>query len=234
MMKKVVVGISGGVDSSVVALLLKQQGYTVIGITFMFTDDFNAEDAINVCKKIDIEHHILDYRKEFKEKVIDKFINDYSIGITPNPCIMCNKYIKFEFLYQKMLEFDCDYIATGHYAKILDGKLYKSKDLNKDQTYFLSQLTNKQLSKILFPLEGLSKDEVRNIAKVNNLINAEKKDSFDVCFINSNFKEYISNKLPYKKGPIINIENNKIIGQHNGLMNYTIGQRRGLNIGGND
>lgn len=232
-MKKVVIGISGGVDSSVSAILLKEQGYEVIGLTFIFTDNFDTTDAIRVCEKLNIEHHIIDYRTEFKRIVIDNFINDYNCGITPNPCILCNKEVKFNFLYQKMLEYNCDYIATGHYAKIIDGNLYKSEDLNKDQTYFLAQLSREQLSKLLLPLEGITKDKVREIARKNNLINADRKDSTDICFITSNFKDYMSDKLTNKEGNIININNNKVIGKHNGLTRYTIGQRKGLNIGGN-
>ncbi|MBE6146988.1 MAG: tRNA 2-thiouridine(34) synthase MnmA [Firmicutes bacterium] len=231
-MKKVIIGISGGVDSSVAAVLLKEQGYEVIGVTFIFTDDFDTTDAIKVCEKIGIEHHIIDYRDIFKRTVIDKFINDYNKGITPNPCILCNREIKFNFLYQNMLKLDCDYIATGHYAKIIDGKLYKSEDLNKDQTYFLAQLTNEQLNRLILPLEGIDKEQVREIAKQHNLITADKKDSTDVCFINDKFKEYINNKVENKKGKVINVEDSSIIGEHNGLKCYTIGQRRGLNIGG--
>lgn len=232
-MKKVVIGISGGVDSSVAAILLKKQGYEVIGVTFIFTDDFDVSDAIDVCKKIGIEHHIEDYRDIFKETVINKFIDDYNTGITPNPCVLCNREVKFNFLYQNMLKYECDYIATGHYAKIKDGKLYRSKDLNKDQTYFLAQLTKEQLNRIILPLEGIEKDEVRKIAKEYELVNALKKDSTDVCFINSNFKDYISTKISnILPGDIINIDTNEVIGKHNGLHKYTMGQRKGLDIGG--
>ena len=233
-MKRVVIGISGGVDSSVSAVLLKQQGYEVIGLTFIFTDDFDPIDAIRVCEKLNIEHHIVDYRDEFKKIVIDSFINDYKRGVTPNPCVLCNKEVKFNFLYQKMLEYNCDYISTGHYAKIIDGQLYKSEDLNKDQTYFLAQLSNEQLSKLLLPLEGITKDRVRKIAKENDLINADRKDSTDVCFITSNFKDYMNNNINTEVGNVIDVESKKIIGKHNGLSKYTIGQRRGLNIGGTD
>lgn len=231
-MKKIVIGISGGVDSSVAAVLLKQQGYEVIGLTFIFTDDFDTTDAIKVCEKLNIEHHVIDYRSEFKKTIIDSFIDDYNRGITPNPCVLCNREVKFNFLYQKMLEYDCDYIATGHYAKVKDGKLYKSSDLNKDQTYFLAQLSRKQLDKLLLPLEGITKDKVREIARENNLINADRKDSTDVCFITSNFKDYMSDKLDKKEGNIVVMDTNQIIGKHNGLTKYTIGQRKGLNIGG--
>ena len=231
-MKKVVVGISGGVDSSVAVLLLKQQGYEVIGITFIFTDNFDSNEAVKVCENLGIEHHIIDYRKEFKETVINSFINDYNRGITPNPCVLCNKEVKINFLYQKMLEYSCDYMATGHYAKIIGGKLYKSEDLSKDQTYFLAQLSEEQLSKLLLPLEGITKERVREIAKENNLINADKKDSTDVCFITSNFKDYMDNVINNVEGDIIDIATNKVIGRHTGLSKYTIGQRKGLNIGG--
>lgn len=231
-MKKVVVGISGGVDSSVAAYLLKNDGFEVIGITFRFTEEFDPTDAIETCKKLNIEHHILDYRSIFKELVIDKFINDYKNGLTPNPCVLCNRLIKLNFLYDAMIKYNADYFATGHYARVIDGKLYKSKDLNKDQTYFLSNITKEQLNKVIFPLDNIGKEKVREIATNAGLINANKKDSTDVCFINSNFKEYIKSKLNNNKGLVINIETNEIIGEHNGLFTYTIGQRRGINIGG--
>lgn len=231
-MSKVVVGISGGVDSSVAAYLLKEKGYEVIGVTFIFTNDFDSNDAIEVCKKLNIEHHILDYKNIFKEKVIDNFINDYNSGITPNPCILCNRFVKFNFLYESMIEFNADYFATGHYARVNNGRLYKSVDLNKDQTYFLSNITKEQLNKVIFPLDGIDKEKVRLIAKKLGLINALKKDSTDVCFITTNFKDYMKDKLNNKVGKVINVVNNQIIGEHDGLNNYTIGQRRGLNIGG--
>ncbi len=231
-MKKIVVGISGGVDSSVAAHLLKSDGFEVIGITFRFTEEFDPHDAIETCKKLNIEHHILDYRKIFKELVIDKFINDYKTGLTPNPCVLCNRLIKLNFLYDAMVKYNADYFATGHYARVIEGKLFKSNDLNKDQTYFLSNITKEQLNKVIFPLDNIGKEKVREIANDEGLINANKKDSTDICFINSNFKEYIKSKLNNNKGPVINIETNEIIGEHNGLFTYTIGQRRGINIGG--
>jgi len=232
-MKKVIVGISGGVDSSVVAILLKEKGYEVIGVTFIFTDNFDTNDAKIVCEKLGIEHHIFDYRDIFKETVIDKFLLDYKSGLTPNPCVLCNKQVKFNFLYQKMLELNCDYIATGHYAKIENGKLYVSEDLNKDQTYFLAGLPKEKLSKLLLPLEGITKTQVREIASKYDLITANKKDSTDVCFINGNFKDYMNDKIKNQSGNVIDITTNKIIGRHDGLTKYTIGQRKGLNIGGN-
>ncbi len=231
-MKKVLVGISGGVDSSVAALLLKEQGYEVVGITLVFTDDFDSTNAKKVCESLNIEHHIVDYREKFKETIIKSFINDYSSGITPNPCVRCNRDVKINLLYNKMLELKCDFIATGHYAKKVGDKLYKSSDLNKDQTYFLAQVKKEQLDRILLPLEGINKERVREIALNNNLVTASLKDSTDVCFINSNFKEYISRSINYKKGDVVSVIDNKIVGKHEGLEYYTIGQRKGLNIGG--
>lgn len=233
-MKKVIVGLSGGVDSATAAALLKEQGYEVIGVTFVFTEDFNPSDAINVSKKLNIEHHIIEYKDLFKEKVINKFITDYKNGITPNPCILCNREVKFNFLYQQMQQLNCDYIATGHYAKIIDGSLFKSADLKKDQTYFLAQLTKEQLSKLILPLEGITKDKVREIARKYDLEVADKKDSTDVCFITTNFKEYINKQIENKIGDVVDVKSNKKIGEHTGLMQYTIGQRKGLNLGGQD
>lgn len=146
---------------------------------------------------------------------------------------MCNRYVKLNFLYEQMIKHNCDYMATGHYAKQVDGKLYKSVDQNKDQTYFLCEMTNDQLSRILFPLEGIDKAKVRKIAEENDLENASKKDSTDVCFINNTFKDYISNNIKDSNGDVIDVSTNKKVGEHNGLFHYTIGQRRGLNIGGN-
>lgn len=231
-MKKVLLGMSGGVDSTVAAILLIEQGYEVIGITFKFNEYFDSSDAIKIAKSLNIKHYVIDYTEIFKEKVIDKFISDYNSGLTPNPCILCNREVKFKFLYDNMKKYDCDYIATGHYARIIDGRLYKSNDLNKDQTYFLSQLTNKQLSHLILPLEGINKDKVREIANKYNLINANKKDSYDICFITDKFKDFMDKESKSISGDIINVIDGKIIGKHKGLNNYTIGQRKGLNIGG--
>ena len=231
-MKKVVIGMSGGVDSSVAALLLQKQGYEVIGITFKFIDEFDASDAKRICDKLNIKHYIVDYKKQFKEQIIDKFLEDYKSGITPNPCVLCNKLFKINFLYEEMKKLGADYIATGHYAKIEDGKLFKSIDKNKDQTYFLSQVSHEQLSHLLLPLEGIEKSIVREIAKENGFFNAEKKDSLDVCFITNSFKDYIREKINNKPGKIIDIDTNKVLATHEGLSFYTIGQRKGLNIGG--
>lgn len=233
-MKRVIIGMSGGVDSSVAIILLKEMGYEVVGVTFKFIDDFDTKDAEEVAKKLSIEHHVIDYRDKFKNKVIDKFINDYSCGLTPNPCINCNRVCKFKYLFENMKKYNCDYIATGHYAKIKDSKIYRSIDLNKDQSYFLYNLPKEYLSKIIFPLEGIDKNMVREIAAKNNLVVANKKDSYDVCFINTSFKDFISNNTKTAPGEVIDVKTNKVVGKHKGLENYTIGQRKGLNIGGTE
>ena len=225
---------SGGVDSSAAVILLQNMGYEVVGLTFQFIDDFDPTDAIEVAKKLSIEHHVADYRKEFKKEVIDEFINDYSKGLTPNPCVHCNKVCKFKFLFDNMEKYNCDYIATGHYANLKDNKLYKSVDDNKDQSYFLYNLPKDKLNKIIFPLEGLTKDQVREVANSKELVNAHKKDSFDVCFINGSFNKYMFEQVKQHPGDVINIDTNEVIGKHKGLMYYTIGQRRGLDIGGTE
>ena len=231
-MKRILLGMSGGVDSSAAVILLQEKGYEVVGITFRFIDDFDPSDAIKVAEKLSIEHHVVDYRKEFKELVINKFLSDYENGLTPNPCVNCNKVCKFKYLFLNMEKYNCDYVATGHYANIKNNKLYRSIDLNKDQSYFLCNLTSLQLSKVIFPLEGLNKDEVRKVAEEANLANSQKKDSYDVCFINDSFREYMNKNIKQQPGDVVDIKTNKVIGKHKGLTNYTIGQRRGLDIGG--
>ena len=252
-MKTVVVGISGGVDSSVAAILLKNQGYNVIGL-FMrnwdstLNNDFlgnpnlnnnicpqeeDYNDAVKVCKKIGIPLHRIDFVKEYWNYVFTYFLDELKKGRTPNPDVMCNKYIKFDMFAKKARELGADYIATGHYARMIDGKLYKGKDLNKDQTYFLSQVSKEQLKNVLFPVGELEKSEVRKIAYEYDLITADKKDSTGICFIGErNFKHFLENYLPNDPGDIVDIETGKVLGRHVGLMYYTIGQRRGLNIGG--
>ncbi len=256
MNKTVVVGISGGVDSAVSAYLLKQQGYNVIGVFMQNWDSFINQEknyesihdkcdaqidfdiAIEIGKQLDIPIYKVEFIKEYWEYVFKYFIDEYKKGRTPNPDVLCNKYIKFEmFLKYAFDNFKCDYIATGHYAKIIkkDNNFCLSlcKDENKDQTYFLCQINKNYLSKIIFPLENLTKNEVRNIAKEINLINSEKKDSTGICFIGErNFRNFLNNYIPNQPGQIIDITNNKIIGKHNGVMYYTIGQRKGLNLGG--
>ena len=251
---KVIVGISGGVDSSVAALLLKNQGYEVEGLFMRNWDssinndilgnpnlnnnicpqeeDYN--DAVMVCKTLEIPLHRIDFVKEYWDYVFEYFLDELKKGRTPNPDIMCNKYIKFDYFKKEAEKLGADYIATGHYAKIENGYLMIPKDTNKDQTYFLSQLTKEQLSNVLFPLQDMNKDEVRKIALENNLITAKKKDSTGICFIGErNFKKFLSNYLPNQKGDVVDIKTNKKVGEHIGLMYYTIGQRKGLDIGGN-
>lgn len=238
--QRVIVGMSGGVDSSVVAFLLKNQGYDVIGLHMKSSNEESAlDDEINVkniCEKFDIECHVVDYKDEM-QYVKDYFISEYAQGRTPNPCVVCNQFVKFKPFIEFAEKMDADYFATGHYA-IIEHKnnkhtLKKAIDEQKDQTYFLNQLSQSQLEKVLFPLGNLTKTEVRRIAEENNLINAHKKDSFDVCFVGSQkFKDYINEKYPQKPGDVVNILNGKIIGKHDGVAKFTIGQRKGLGIGG--
>lgn len=253
-MKKVVIGMSGGVDSSVAAILLKKQGYDVIGLFMRNWDssinndilgnpDLNSDicpqekdynDALKVCEKIGIPLHRIDFVKEYWDYVFAYFLDELKRGRTPNPDIMCNKYIKFDMFAKEARKLGADYIATGHYARLKDGKLLRGIDQNKDQTYFLSQLSSKQLENVLFPIGDLEKPEVRKIANEYDLITANKKDSTGICFIGErNFSKFLSNYLPNQTGDIVNIETNEVIGKHVGLMYYTIGQRKGLNIGGN-
>ena len=252
-MQKVVVGISGGVDSSVAALLLKEQGYEVIGLfmrnwdtsingDYLGNPDLNNNicpqeedynDAKAVCDKLGIPLHRIDFVKEYWDYVFTYFLDELKKGRTPNPDVMCNKYIKFDMFAKKAKELGCDYISTGHYAKMEDGQLMRAKDTEKDQTYFLSQVSKEQLSNVLFPLGDLEKPKVRKIAEENGLITASKKDSTGICFIGErNFTKFLENYLPNKPGKIVDISTNDVIGEHIGLMYYTIGQRRGLNIGG--
>lgn len=252
-MKKVVIGMSGGVDSSVAAILLKEQGYEVIGLFMRNWDtslngdylgnpdldqnicpqekDYN--DALAVCKKIGIPLHRIDFVKEYWDYVFTYFLEELKEGRTPNPDIMCNKYIKFDMFAKEALKLGADYIATGHYARMENGRLLRAKDLNKDQTYFLSQVSSEQLKNVMFPIGNLEKKEVRRIAEEYQLITAEKKDSTGICFIGErNFTKFLENYLPNTPGKVIEIDTGNVIGTHIGLMYYTIGQRRGLNIGG--
>ena len=252
-MKTVVIGISGGVDSSVAALLLKEQGYNVVGLFMRNWDsevnndylgnpninkldicpqeqDYN--DALAVCQKIGIPLHRVDFVKEYWDNVFTYFLDELKKGRTPNPDVMCNKYIKFDLFYKKAKELGADYIATGHYAKIIDGKLHKATDKNKDQSYFLAYVNRDIFKEVLFPLQDIEKPEVRKIAEKYDLITAKKKDSTGICFIGErNFTNFLKNYLPNQEGDIVNIETNEVLGKHIGLMYYTIGQRKGLNLG---
>lgn len=233
-MKRVLIGMSGGVDSSVAAYLLQKEGYEVVGATMTLIDSNNTavEDAKKVCDKLGIEHYTIDLKKEFQNHVINNFIDSYLNAKTPNPCIECNKYLKFGLLWQKAQELNCEYIATGHYAAMKDNKIYKI-DSNKDQSYFLYKINKEVIPHILFPLNKYhNKDEIREIAASLGLSVAEKKDSQDICFIENNdytsFLEQNLDKLP-PQGDFI-LSTGEVLGKHKGIIYYTIGQRKGLGI----
>ena len=244
---RVVVGMSGGVDSSVTALLLKEQGYDVIGIFMKNWDDTDElgyctatedyKDVALVADQIGIPYYSVNFEKEYHDRVFSYFLEEYKKGRTPNPDVMCNKEIKFKAFLDYAMELGADYVATGHYARVVrdeDGKahLLRGKDSNKDQTYFLSQLSQEQLSKAMFPLGEIEKSEVREIAEKANLATAKKKDSTGICFIGErDFKDFLMNYLPAKSGEMQTLDG-EVVGKHDGLMYYTIGQRKGLGIGG--
>ena len=246
MKKTVVVGMSGGVDSSVAALLLKNQGYNVIGL-FMVnweetdengccTADDDYSDVRRVANLIGIPYYTVNFAKEYYDRVFSYFLKEYSAGRTPNPDVLCNREIKFGPFLKYAEELGADYIATGHYCGISHENginyLLKAKDQNKDQTYFLNQLSQSQLEKVLFPLADLDKTEVRKIAEENGLATAAKKDSTGICFIGErNFRKFLMNYLPAQEGEIRTYDG-RVLGKHCGLMYYTIGQRKGLDIGG--
>lgn len=248
-MAKALIAMSGGVDSSVTAYLMKKQGFECIGVTFRMFDksdslfgflnadrDKDINDAKAVCEKIGIPFIAVDATARFRKHVIDNFVNTYERGGTPNPCVECNKHIKFALLNELADEYGCDVIVTGHYAKVdyADGRYFirKADDEKKDQSYFLYPLSQKQLKRVCFPLSSISKEQARAIAEENGFINAKKKDSQDTCFISGNdyagFICRVTGK-DYPKGKFIDTSGN-VLGTHNGIINYTIGQRRGLGI----
>lgn len=251
MKEKVVVGLSGGVDSSVAAYLLKEQGYDVIGVTMQIWQQEEQavleenggccglsaiEDARRVAQVLGIPHYVMNFRKDFKEKVIDYFCEEYLNARTPNPCIACNRYVKWESLLKRCLDIGADYIATGHYARIVqlsNGRytLKRSKTLAKDQTYALYNLTQNQLSKTLMPVGEYSKDEIRAIAQKAGIPVAHKPDSQDICFVEDDYGRFIEEEtgVSIEPGNFVDPEGN-ILGRHKGIIHYTIGQRRGLGL----
>ncbi len=287
--KKVIVGLSGGVDSSVAALLLKNKGFSLTGVFMEFWGSKNRccnpeaqKRARDVCRKLNIPFYVFDVKKEFKEKVVDYFIEGYKKGITPNPCVVCNKEIKFNFLIKKLSVLNADYIATGHYARIApastsfsrtgclsapaadsnlgshpadsptarpssaglrnvlskenlrmpsEQSIYKGKDKEKDQSYFLWNIKREWLSKIIFPLGDLKKEEVKKIARENDFSAADVKESQEVCFVEKRTSEFLKKNIPSFPGEIVDNKGNTV-GKHNGLFYYTIGQRKGLDLSG--
>jgi tRNA-specific 2-thiouridylase len=226
MCKTVAVAMSGGVDSSTAAFLLKKQGYRVIGVHLLLGSNKPNSDIKAVAKRLNISLHIIDLRKKFQKIIIQQFITDYKNGLTPNPCVRCNKFIKFDLLIKEAKKLNADFLATGHYINLKDNKIYKAKDEKKDQTYFLCQINKKSIPYLLFPLAEYSKDEVKKIALKNKYYKKKIIESQDVCFIPrkdlySFLKKYITNK----PGDIIDANNNKVLGKHAGIAYYTIGQR---------
>ncbi len=249
--KRVVVAMSGGVDSSVAALLLKRQGYDVIGVSLKLWDYDEAErkldgktccslddiaDAKDVCDILGIPFYAFNHKPEFQKQVIDRFVHEYSQGRTPNPCVFCNQYIKFDVLLEEAKKMGAQYLATGHYARIVkdaDGthRLFKGKDLAKDQSYVLCHLKNDDLNRILFPVGDYNKDEIRELAKEAGFLTHDKKESMDICFIPGNdHAAFIQKHYPASKREPGNFVNRRgeVIGRHQGIDAYTIGQRRGL------
>lgn len=244
------VAMSGGVDSSVAAYLLKQQGYECIGCTMKLYDNedigvkkghtccslSDVEDARSVAYRLGMPYYVFNYMDSFRKNVVDKFVSEYMHGRTPNPCIDCNRYMKFDLLYQKAKILGCDYIATGHYATVKSNgetySLYKGADRSKDQSYVLYQLTQDQLAHTLFPLGEYNKTEVRKIAEENGFLNAEKPDSQDICFVPDGDYAKVIERFSEKYIEPGNFVDNKgtVLGRHKGIIHYTVGQRKGLGI----
>ncbi|MBF0280835.1 MAG: tRNA 2-thiouridine(34) synthase MnmA [SAR324 cluster bacterium] len=250
--KRVAVAMSGGVDSSVSVALLKEQGYSVIGIHMKLYEPPSMErqsksccslddtlDARAVCSRLDVPFYVIDFRDEFKDNVIDYFVQEYLDGRTPNPCVMCNQKIKSQYLLEKADELGCDYLATGHYARILkdsasgNWQITRPRDFHKDQTYFLFGTPSEELPRLLFPLAEYSKPEVREIAERYGLVSAQKPDSQEICFVPLNYREFIVNQLNKTPEPGNFVSSSgEVLGRHKGIPYYTVGQRRGLQISG--
>jgi tRNA-specific 2-thiouridylase len=240
---KVYVGMSGGVDSSLTAALLKEQGYDVTGVYMKnWTQDLpgmrcpwadDLADAKRVAVQLGIDFKVFDFEKEYKQKVVDYMIEEYQLGRTPNPDIMCNQEVKFRLFLDAALEDGADMIATGHYAQVENGVLKRAVDGNKDQTYFLYRVTHEALEKTLFPLGGYTKPEVREMARARGLFTAGKKDSQGICFVEQiGIREFLSEYVQTKPGKIVEKETGKVLGHHDGAIFYTLGQRHGLDVGG--
>ena len=231
---------SGGIDSSVAAALLLEKGCHCVGVTLKLCTGGGADDARLVAEELGIPHFTLDFTETFREKVINPFVESYEQGLTPNPCVDCNRYVKFGRLFSELKQFDCPVLATGHYAQVEKSGsrwlLKKAADPKKDQSYVLFCLNQETLSGVYFPLGGLTKNEVREIAMSRNLVNAKKEESQDICFVPDgdygNFIESYTGKR-YPEGDILNIEG-KVIGIHRGIIRYTLGQRRGLGVALNE
>lgn len=241
--KTVFLGMSGGVDSSVAAILLKNQGYKVVGVYMKnWSKDLpgmkcpwaeDLADAKRVAVELGIDFLVFDFEKDYKEKVVDYMLEEFRIGRTPNPDIMCNQEIKFKLFFEESLKRGADFIATGHYAKSENGKLKLAKDENKDQTYFLYRISKSAVEKTIFPLAGLKKPEVKKIAMNAGLKNAYKKESMGVCFVGEvGMKDFLREYIEINPGEIREIETDKVLGAHEGAVFYTLGQRHGLYLGG--
>lgn len=244
MHKKVFVGMSGGVDSSVSALLLKEQGYEVTGVYMKnWSKDLpgmkcpwaeDLADAKRVAVKLGIDFEVWDFEKAYFEKVVEYMLSEFKKGNTPNPDIMCNQEIKFKLFYEKAREQGADFIATGHYARIIDGQLARAVDEKKDQTYFLYRISEEALSHTIFPIGGMIKSDVKKLAEKNGLHNAYKKESMGVCFVGEvGIKDFLKEYINIEPGEIREVETEKVVGHHEGAVFYTIGQRHGLYISGN-
>jgi tRNA-specific 2-thiouridylase len=240
---RVYVGMSGGVDSSVTAALLVEQGHEVTGVYMKnWTQDLpgmrcpwadDLADAKRVAVQLGIDFKVFDFEQEYRQKVVDYMIDEYKAGRTPNPDIMCNQEVKFKLFLEASLEDGADMIATGHYARTKDGALLRAKDDNKDQTYFLYRVTKKALEKTLFPLGDYTKQEVRELAKERGLFTASKKESMGICFVGKvGIREFLSQYVEQKPGEIIDKQTNEVLGYHDGAIFYTLGQRHGLDLGG--